>query len=52
LISPSVERIVRVLPAIDFDDQSLVATDEVDYVRFNCFLPHEFKAAEPAVAER
>jgi hypothetical protein len=34
------------LPAIDLDDQPLLATDEIDDVRSEALLADEFRAAE------
>jgi hypothetical protein len=50
-IAPNVGRILRVLSAIDFNDQIFLAAHEVDDERANRLLPHKLVSAQPPVAQ-
>jgi hypothetical protein len=51
-IARAVPGIICMLSTINFDDEPLLATNEVDDVRCDSFLPHEFEAPQPSVAQR
>src|SRR5215475_10012789 len=51
-ITRKVAWIVGVLSSIDLDDESFLATHEIDDIRADGLLPNEFEIAKPSVAER
>jgi hypothetical protein len=51
-IARKVTWIVGVLSSIDFDDESFLATHEIDDIRADGLLPNEFETAKPSVAQR
>jgi hypothetical protein len=51
-IARAVPGIIRVLSAINFDDESFLATNEVNDVRIGGLLANEFETTQPSVAQR
>jgi hypothetical protein len=51
LVALLIDGAVRVLTAVDFNDQPCFATEEVDKISADWCLPDEFKASQPAIPE-
>src|SRR5712692_4111178 len=50
-IAHAITWIIGVLPSIDFNDESLFSTHEIDHVGRDRFLPDELEPAEPSVTQ-
>jgi hypothetical protein len=50
-IARAVPGIIRVLPAVNFDDEFLIATNEIYDIGPDGVLPNEFEPVQPPVAQ-
>jgi len=51
-VAALIQRAVRMLPAIDLDNQALLAADEIDVIRSNRLLSGELYPDESTIAQR
>jgi hypothetical protein len=51
-VATMVRWIIGMLPAVDLNNEALLATDEVDVIRSKRLLPRKLQTAETAIAKR